>query len=131
MILENRIGIIVRVLLAKGGHNFLVLSSFGCLVDPFFPGKPFLLIGVFQSPDNFDVPYVDRVFRFDAEDFRLLSHGSPALEPFIVYEPPFEGPYELPLRARVGMLIALDEALGFGFDTNKVLTARMALGVRF
>ena len=52
-LLENWIGIIVRVLLAKGGHNFLVLSSFGCLVDSLFPGEPFLLVGVFQSLDDF------------------------------------------------------------------------------
>ena len=37
LILESRMGIIIRMLLAKGGHNFLVLSGFGCLVDPFFP----------------------------------------------------------------------------------------------
>jgi hypothetical protein len=54
-----------------------------------------------------------------------------ALEPFIVYEPPFAGPFELPLRARIGLLIALDDALGFGFDTNKVMTLRTSFGVRF
>ena len=73
------------MLLTKGGHNFLVLSSFGCLVDPFFPREPFLLIGVFQSLDNFQVLYVDRVFRLDAYDPgfcpRSLSDGTFQFDP--------------------------------------------------
>ena len=69
--------------LAKGGHNFFVLSSFGCLVDSFFPGQPFLLIGVFQSLDDFQVLDVDRVFRLNAEDPGRLLLSSLPLEGFI------------------------------------------------
>ena len=49
--------------LAKRGHDFLVFSSCDCLVDPFFPGEPFLLVVVFQSLGDFRVLYVDRIFR--------------------------------------------------------------------
>ncbi len=71
------------MLLTKRGHDFPVLNSFGCLVDPFFPGEPFLLIGVFQSLDDFHVLYVDRLFRFDAEDPGRLLLSRPPLEGFI------------------------------------------------
>jgi hypothetical protein len=45
-----------------------------------------------------------------------------AMEPYVVYEP---------MRwfyARAGVLVALDRALGFGFDQDKVATIRVALG---
>jgi len=53
------------------------------------------------------------------------------LEPFIAYEPPFAGPYDVPVHARLGLLIALDERLGFGFDSGKVMTLRTMVGARF
>lgn len=49
-----------------------------------------------------------------------------ALEPFVAYEPARPG-----LFARLGLLIALDEQLGFGFDSGKVLTVRAAGGYKF
>lgn len=54
-----------------------------------------------------------------------------ALEPYIAYEPPFEGPFSVPLRARVGLMFALDEPLGFGFDPGRLMTVRTAIGGRF
>lgn len=49
-----------------------------------------------------------------------------ALEPFVAYEPARPGVF-----ARLGLLIALDDRLGFGFDSGKVLTVRMAGGYKF
>jgi hypothetical protein len=49
-----------------------------------------------------------------------------AIEPFVGYEAPEAGVY-----ARLGFLLALDEPLGFGFDTGKVATFRFALGGKF
>ena len=49
-----------------------------------------------------------------------------ALEPFVSYEPAPAGVY-----ARLGLLMALDEELGFAFDQGKVLTARLAGGYKF
>ncbi len=54
-----------------------------------------------------------------------------ALEPYIAYEPPFEGPFSLPLRARIGLLFALDAPLGLGFDPGKLMTLRTSIGARF
>jgi hypothetical protein len=45
-----------------------------------------------------------------------------AVEPYLVYEP-IRWVY-----ARAGLLIALDRALGFGFDQGKVATIRTAVG---
>ncbi|EYF00980.1 hypothetical protein [Chondromyces apiculatus] len=49
-----------------------------------------------------------------------------ALEPFVSYEPKPSGLY-----ARLGMLIALDETLGFGFDEGKVLSGRLGIGYKW
>jgi hypothetical protein len=70
------------------------------------------------------------------EAFAFTSDGDKAqlaLEPYIAYEPPFEGPYSIPLRARVGLLFALDDPLGFGFDSGplKVASVRTSIGGRF
>jgi hypothetical protein len=46
-----------------------------------------------------------------------------ALEPFVSYEAVGKG-----LTGRLGMLMALDERLGFGFDQGKVLTLRTTIG---
>lgn len=46
-----------------------------------------------------------------------------AMEPFFAYEPP-DGHF----YARVGLLIALDEPLGFGFKEGRVATIRTSLG---
>lgn len=45
-----------------------------------------------------------------------------ALEPYVVYWP------ARGLYARVGLLLALDNVLGFAFDKNKVRTVTMAIG---
>jgi hypothetical protein len=49
-----------------------------------------------------------------------------AIEPFVGYEPPGAG-----IFARLGMLFALDTPLGFGFEKDKLTTARMQVGGRF
>lgn len=49
-----------------------------------------------------------------------------ALEPFASYEPEKTGVY-----GRIGLLIALDGPLGFGFDEDKVATLRFAFGGKF
>ncbi len=64
-----------------------------------------------------------------------------ALEPYIAYSPPFRGPFEMPLFARLGLLFALDNPLGFGFDEQdgpqdgsanwKVATVRALVGGRY
>jgi hypothetical protein len=62
------------------------------------------LQGVFLSYDNDD-------------------NAQAALEPYFAFEPP-QGHF----YARLGLLVALDEELGFGFDRGKVATARISLG---
>lgn len=49
-----------------------------------------------------------------------------AAEPFVGVEPPSSGLY-----FRAGLLVALDEPLGFGLEQGKLATARVALGARF
>ncbi|AKT38634.1 hypothetical protein [Chondromyces crocatus] len=54
------------------------------------------------------------------------DHVQTALEPFVSYEPRPSGLY-----ARAGLLMALDEQLGFAFDEGKILTGRMAVGYKW
>lgn len=54
-----------------------------------------------------------------------------ALEPFIAYEPPRQGDYAVPIYARLGLLFALDDPFGFGFESGKIATLRTAVGARF
>jgi hypothetical protein len=54
------------------------------------------------------------------------DYAQTALEPFVGYEPPGAGFF-----ARLGMLVALDTPLGFGFDKDKLITARMQAGGKF
>jgi hypothetical protein len=49
-----------------------------------------------------------------------------ALEPFASYEPAKTGVY-----GRIGLLVAIDGPLGFGFDQDKVATLRFAFGGKF
>ncbi|WP_437736877.1 hypothetical protein [Sorangium sp. So ce1335] len=49
-----------------------------------------------------------------------------AAEPFVGVEPPTSGLY-----FRAGLLVALDEPLGFGLDQGKLATVRVALGGKF
>ncbi|MGK3965170.1 hypothetical protein WMF38_13425 [Sorangium sp. So ce118] len=49
-----------------------------------------------------------------------------AAEPFVGVEPPTSGMY-----FRAGLLVALDEPLGFGWEQGKLATVRVALGARF
>ncbi|MGK3994894.1 hypothetical protein [Sorangium sp. So ce1024] len=49
-----------------------------------------------------------------------------AAEPFVGLEPPTSGVY-----FRAGLLVALDEPLGFGLDQGKLATVRVALGAKF
>lgn len=62
------------------------------------------------------------------EVFRLMNGDllQTALEPFALYEPKKSSLY-----GRLGLLIALDDPFGFGFDHGKVATLRLAFGVRF
>ncbi|WP_437692225.1 hypothetical protein [Sorangium sp. So ce176] len=49
-----------------------------------------------------------------------------AAEPFVGMEPPTSGVY-----FRAGLLVALDEPLGFGLEQGKLATVRVALGGKF
>ncbi|WP_437625548.1 hypothetical protein [Sorangium sp. So ce1151] len=49
-----------------------------------------------------------------------------AAEPFVGVEPPTAGMY-----FRAGLLVALDEPLGFGLEQGKLATVRVALGAKF
>lgn len=49
-----------------------------------------------------------------------------AAEPFLGLEPPTSGVY-----FRAGLLVALDEPLGFGLEQGKLATVRVALGGKF
>ncbi|WP_437562254.1 hypothetical protein [Sorangium sp. So ce542] len=49
-----------------------------------------------------------------------------AAEPFVGVEPPTSGLY-----FRAGLLVALDEPLGFGLEQGKLATVRVALGGKF
>ncbi|WP_437290565.1 hypothetical protein [Sorangium sp. So ce406] len=49
-----------------------------------------------------------------------------AAEPFLGVEPPTSGMY-----FRAGLLVALDEPLGFGLEQGKLATVRVALGGKF
>ncbi|XXT22673.1 hypothetical protein WME94_14065 [Sorangium sp. So ce429] len=49
-----------------------------------------------------------------------------AAEPFVGVEPPTSGVY-----FRGGLLVALDEPLGFGWEQGKLATVRVALGAKF
>ncbi|MGK3991631.1 hypothetical protein WME99_51770 [Sorangium sp. So ce136] len=49
-----------------------------------------------------------------------------AAEPFVGVEPPTSGVY-----FRAGLLVALDEPLGFGLEQGKLATVRAALGAKF
>jgi hypothetical protein len=49
-----------------------------------------------------------------------------AIEPFVGYEPPGAGFF-----ARLGLLVALDTPLGFGFDKDKLAAVRMRAGGKF
>ena len=62
-----------------------------------------------------------------------VDRAQVALEPYIAYEPPRQGDYAVPIYARVGLLMALDEPLGFGFASNgfKVATLRTSIGATF
>ena len=51
-----------------------------------------------------------------------VDRAQTALEPYFVYEP------NRGFTARLGLLVAMDEPLGFGFDRNKVATLRVQLG---
>jgi len=53
------------------------------------------------------------------------------LEPYIAYEPPRQGDYAVPLYVRVGLLMALDNPLGFGFSSGKIATLRTSIGTTF
>jgi hypothetical protein len=77
---------------------------------PMGVGGGFRLQGVFLAT-------FDREFDDDDDTSQL------AMEPFFAYEPPNGHFY-----ARVGLLIALDEPLGFGFNEGKVATVRTSLG---
>jgi hypothetical protein len=46
-----------------------------------------------------------------------------ALEPFVAYTPAEEGLY-----GRLGLLVALDEGAGFGFDKNKLAVVKLSIG---
>jgi hypothetical protein len=54
------------------------------------------------------------------------SYAQTAIEPFVGYEPPGAGFF-----ARLGMLVALNSPLGFGFEKDKLTTARMQAGGKF
>ena len=56
---------------------------------------------------------------FDDDD---VDRAQTAVEPYFVYEP------ERGFTARLGVLVALDEPLGFGFDDGNVATLRVQLG---
>ncbi len=63
------------------------------------------------------------------EVFTLTADGDKiqtALEPFGVYQPEKSAFY-----GRLGLLVALDRALGFGFEGGKVATLRLTAGARF
>ncbi len=49
-----------------------------------------------------------------------------AMEPFVTYTPEKQGLY-----GRLGLLIALDEQLGFGFDQGKLAAVRLSVGYQF
>jgi hypothetical protein len=51
-----------------------------------------------------------------------VDRAQTALEPYFVYEP------DKGFFARLGLLVALDEPLGFGFDDGNVATLRVQLG---
>ncbi len=64
------------------------------------------------------------------ESFFLTSANDQvqtALEPFIGYE----SPSKVGLIARYGLLMPLDGAQGFAFDTGKLLTNRFSIGAKF
>jgi hypothetical protein len=88
--------------------------------------SPIGLGGGMRFQEAFGVATVSRSDAVSAGDFTQL-----AFEPFISYQPPYEGPYSFPVFARVGLLIAIDEPLGFGFDDGKLMTVRSSVGVRF
>jgi hypothetical protein len=54
------------------------------------------------------------------------DYAQTAIEPFVGYEPSGAGFF-----ARLGMLVALDTPLGFGFDKDKLTTVRMQAGGKF
>lgn len=62
-----------------------------------------------------------------------VDRAQVALEPYIAYEPPRQGDYAVPIYARLGLLMALDDPLGFGFASNgfKVATLRTTIGTTF
>lgn len=62
---------------------------------------------------------------FATDDYGFYNDNvQAAIEPYFVYEPFGRAGF----FARVGFLLALDEPLGFGFDTNELATVRVTLG---
>lgn len=55
-------------------------------------------------------------------DDNAVDRAQTALEPYFVYEP------DRGFTARIGLMVALDEPLGFGFNRNEVATLRVQLG---
>ena len=70
------------MLLTKRGHDFPVLNSFGCFIDSFFPGKPFLFVRFLESLNDLFVFDVDCFFWIDAKSFyRAFANGTFQLNP--------------------------------------------------
>ena len=63
-------------------ENLLVLWARSGLVDCGLPEK-ISLIGLLLSGHVLPALHIDGVLRFDAENFHLLSHRGPTVEPFI------------------------------------------------
>ncbi len=51
------------------------------------------------------------------------DHAQTAVEPFVGYEPPGAGFF-----ARLGMLVAIDPPLGYGFEKDKLTTFHVEVG---
>ncbi|HHH31367.1 MAG TPA: hypothetical protein ENK57_23885 [Polyangiaceae bacterium] len=62
-----------------------------------------------------------------------VDRAQVALEPYVAYEPPRQGDYAIPIYTRIGLLMALDDPLGFGFSSSgfKVATLRTSVGATF
>jgi hypothetical protein len=67
----------------------------------------------------------------DDDEIEAGDGAQLAFEPFVSYQPPIEGPYSVPVFARVGLLLAIDDPLGFGFGDGHLATVRTSVGVRF
>jgi hypothetical protein len=65
-----------------------------------------------------------------AEANEEASGSAHSIEPFISYQPPYEGPYAFDLFARIGLLFPITQVRGFDTIGNN-LTVRTQLGYRF